>query len=143
VEKPKLSAAIEKLFTAYDRTFREHEESIKPIQAEIEQLEAIRHKKVAALDEQIELLQSRIDYLYSIQDYRRQSIDTTIRHLALKLADSLKCAYGAIVYTSEYTKRSWNLDALDGYAAAHLEIEKFRKTSHVKSSIRVTYLKGE
>ena len=62
-----------------------------------------------------------------------------IENAVLLDAKTFKCQYGKATYRRESERSSWDNKALLGYAAAHPEIEQFRKITPVKASVSISF----
>lgn len=65
------------------------------------------------------------------------NIKAKIVELVLAQEHSTDTIYGRATYRKPSIRTSWDNKALNGYAAAHPEIEQFRKEANVKASVVV------
>jgi hypothetical protein len=89
---------------------------VEPVRKELDDLDAEYMPKMAG-----------------IQD-ATTSIETNIRQQVLALGNTAKGARLMAVYNKGRT--SWDTKGLDGFAAAHPEMERFRKTGEPSVTIR-------
>lgn len=120
----------------------------KQIEGKLEQLkeldaqkEIIRLNKQAAIDavltDEIKAQLSAIDIEF---DPLTEAVNNTIGVLETEVKTAV-LSHGATIkgaYTAVFAKGrvSWNTKALDGYAAAHPEIEQFKEVGNPSVSIR-------
>lgn len=65
------------------------------------------------------------------------NIRNEIKRLVLEKGESVSTPVARATYRRESIRTSWDNKALNGYAAAHPEIEQFRKESSVKASVSI------
>ena len=82
--------------------------------------------KLAAIDAEFDPLVGAVNNTIS-------AIESDIKIAVLAAGESIKGVYTAVFSKGRIT---WNTKALDGYAAAHPEIERFRKIGNPSVSIR-------
>jgi len=89
------------------------------------------------INSQIEALVAKKDeiskpYLDKITECRQKIINET-----MNLKESIKTDYGRAIYRKGYTRYSWDNKKLEGYAAIHEEILKFRKESQIEPTVMI------
>jgi len=94
---------------------------VRGIDTDIARLMVLRDKVTSPYDEAIE--------------FHTKNIENTV----LLEGKSFKCPHGKATYRRESERSSWDNKALLGYAAAHPEIEQFRKLTPVKASVSISF----
>lgn len=69
---------------------------------------------------------------------KMQELEKQIKAEIVKQAKPFKCMWGEATYRKGYERTSWDSKALAGYAAAHPEIEKFKKVAKVEPTVGIT-----
>jgi len=120
----------------------------KQIVAKLEQLkeldahkEVVRLDKQAAIDkvltdeikEQLAAIDTEFDPITENLNTTILAIEADVKQMVFNAGATVKGAYTAVYNRGRV---SWNTKALDGYAAAHPEIEQFKKTGSPSVSIR-------
>jgi hypothetical protein len=73
-----------------------------------------------------------------------QELEDEIRVHAAVIKSSVKTPHGKVSYRKESCRRSWNTDALLGYASAgHEELLQFYKESVTKASVTITIIEDD
>jgi len=112
---------LEAEFATIQTLKRSLSEHTKCIDYEIKKLAAYRASIAQPYDEAIE--------------FHTKNIENAV----LQDAKSFKCDYGKATYRRESERTSWDNKALLGYAAAHPEIEQFRKVTPVKTAVMISF----
>ena len=63
-----------------------------------------------------------------------KNMEKHIKQMAIETGEVAEIDGASVSIRNGYTRLSWNAQALNGYAAAHPEIEQFRKSSEIKPS---------
>lgn len=76
---------------------------------------------------------------------RMKDLQERIKAEILKQGKPFKCMWGEATYRKGYDRISWDSKALSGYAAAHPEIETFKKVTFVEPvvSVRAVFIGDE
>jgi len=90
------------------------------------------------IDEVINVMQVKRAIKEAEYNPRMQEIEEKIRTEILKQGKPFKCMWGVATYKKGYERASWDSKALAGYAAAHSEIEKFKKVTVVAPTVSIT-----
>lgn len=118
------------------------------IEKKLEQLKELDAQKVIiqldkqkAIDEVLtEEIKAQLDAIGAEFDPLMEAINETITRLEAEVKAAVLSKGSTVkgAYTAIYNKGrvSWDTKALEGYAAAHPEIEKFKKTGDPSVSIR-------
>jgi len=94
---------------------------------------------IAPIYNEIQELQLKLESVSQPYDSSIESHTKYIENAVLLDAKSFKCPYGKATYRREPERSSWDNKALLGYAAAHPEIEQFRKLTPVKASVSISF----
>jgi len=105
------------------------------------QKQSVERDKQAAIDgvltdeikEKLREIDAEFDPIAQGLDAIIASVEDDVKQLTLSLGETVKGAYIAVY---NRPRVSWNTKELDGYAAAHPEIEQFRKIGKPSVSIR-------
>ena len=103
--------------------------------------EAVKLDKQAAIDSilteeiknQLRDIDARFDPITEKFNTTIDAIEADVKQMVLNIGSTVKGVYMAVYNRGRV---SWNTKALDGYAAAHPEIEQFKKTGNPSVSIR-------
>lgn len=112
------------------------------IEAEFEAigiLKNIKMSKTESITNEITQLQIQLATLTEPYDEAIKFHTQNIENAVLLEGKSFKCPYGKATYRRESERSSWDNKALLGYAAAHPEIEQFRKLTPVKASVSISF----
>lgn len=112
------------------------------LDAEFEAIQKLK-KSLAELtqgiDEEIQKLIEHRAFTTEPYDEAIKFHTQNIENAVLLEGKSFKCPYGKATYRRESERSSWDNKALIGYAAAHPEIEQFRKVTPVKASVSISF----
>lgn len=68
---------------------------------------------------------------------RLEAMKAEVKRLALELNEDVTIEGASITMRPGYQRSQWNGKALDGYAAAHPELEQFKKVVNVKATAAI------
>lgn len=92
-----------------------------------------------SIDDEIHKLQLQRAYMTQPYDEAIEFHTKNIENAVIQDGKSFKCDYGKATYRRESERSSWDNKALLGYAAAHPEIEQFRKVTVVKAAVMISF----
>lgn len=81
--------------------------------------------------------QTQIDAISAPYLVRIGKLKDQIERLVGDIGASVTAEGAKAQYRKAYTRRSWNLDKLDGYAASHPEILPFKTTKTIASNVSI------
>lgn len=90
------------------------------------------------IDEVIKMMQEKRAVKEAEYTPRMQEVEGKIKAEILKQEKPFKCMWGVATYKKGYERTTWDSKALGGYAAAHSEIEKFKKVTMVAPVVSIT-----
>ena len=104
------------------------------------QLFAEQTAVTAELTKQIHEIQAQIDNISDPYGDKIEELLNEIKYQVLLREKSFDCDIAKIGYKKGYIRASWDTKALTGYAAAHPEIEQFKKETEVEPSIQFRWV---
>jgi hypothetical protein len=105
---------------------------------QLHSLNSEKNKAVEGLRKEIMDLEAEMEALSVPYDTQISELQAKIIEEVKVLEKPFKCQYGKATYRKEYERSSWDTKALTGYAAAHPEIEQFKKITVVEASVSVS-----
>ena len=105
----------------------------------INELKAEIAHQVSGIDTDIARLMALRDKVRTPYNEAIKFHTGNIENAVLLEGKSFKCPLGKATYRRESERSSWDNKALLGYAAAHPEIEQFRKLTPVKASVSISF----
>ena len=112
------------------------------LEAEFEAIHVLKRLKtstIAPIYNEIQELQLKLESASQPYDTSIESHMKYIENTVLLEGKTFKCPHGKATYRRESERSSWDNKALLGYAAAHPEIEQFRKVTPVKASVSISF----
>jgi hypothetical protein len=112
------------------------------LEAEFEVIQTFKRSMAELTKEIDEEIKKLVEYRASITQPYEEAIKfhtEDIENSVFRSARSFKCQYGKATYRRESERSSWDTKALLGYAAAHPEIEQFRKVTPVKAAVMISF----
>jgi len=112
------------------------------LEAEFNTIKSLRRAVetlVEPLDDEIKKLQLQRACATRSFDDAIEFHTKNIENAVLLEGKSFKCPHGKATYRRESERSSWDNKALLGYAAAHPEIEQFRKLTPIKASVSISF----
>lgn len=113
-------------------TIYEKLEQAKNIRTEMDKATEIIRNQIAELGEQFEEISSPYKEAYG-------AIEEEVRQEVFTLAKPFKSDIADVSYRKGYVRASWDTKALTGYAAAHPEIEQFKKETEVEPTVAINW----
>ena len=111
------------------------------LEAEFEAIAELKKtiaEQTAEIDEEITRLQALKMDIAGPSNILILEHTENIQRAILDGGKSFKCPFGKATYRKEYERASWDSKALTGYAAAHPEIEQFKKITIVEASVSIS-----
>ena len=112
------------------------------LEAEFDAIFRLKNLKIAntiSIYNDIQKLQLQLESMSQPYDEQIECHTKNIEKAVLLNGKSFKCDYGKATYRKESERPSWDNKALLGYAAAHPEIEQFRKVTTVKAGVMISF----
>ena len=97
-----------------------------------------KNEAIAEIHAKIMELEKEMEEISDPYDSKIAEIKTFIIENVKLQSKSFKCSYGKATFRKEHERSSWDSKALMGYAAAHPEIEQFKKTTLVEASVTIS-----
>jgi hypothetical protein len=103
------------------------------------QLRIARSQATKELYEQIMQLEKQMEAISAPFEEAYEAIEEEVRQEVLSIEKPFKSDIADISYRKGYIRSSWDSKALTGFAAAHPEIEQFKKETFVEPSVSINW----